>query len=768
MAYAAVVSLGQTLDHILHPDRHLIPHHKKRLESLREKLILLQEFLEKHQQQGEALESLEKRIRDTAYVVEDIIEFQIVMPSSSIFGCGMELRDAMALKLPYLGLEKFIREIDSIVEEAYNNSECCSDEEGMQITDSLPAIPSRRKTTLAENVYADPLIVHHFDARAWITVSQVYNVRDILLGVLDSLGKLNDQMLRQEDDGLKVKLHKTLCARRYLIVMDDLWSTNAWDNFKMFFPDNNNRSRIIVTTRIRTVASYVGSSIPLHHMNLLCDCESWKLLQEKVFGEGCCPRQLIGVGKEIAFGCQGLPLAIVVTAGLLSKVKRTPDEWKNVAEKLHLVTDEDNTCFEILSLSYNQLPQHLKACFLYMGVFPEDSKISASKVIKLWAAEGFLKQNSRKTLEEVAKEYILELAERNLISILSKRQESYYGRNQIISIHDLLRDLCIKEAQKEKFLHVMKRNDDHIRQGSISQRRLSLYPDIPVDDPFFQCLNIYAKFHHFPGFFLERLKHFFNSASSFVFARSLLYAGHHPIPSLRYYCFILLKVLDITQVQFFDFPMEILRLCNLRYLAFSYYGEVPESISDLWNLQTLIFSPLLKNFAPCPRPLPIAIWSMPRLRHLKFHVWYLSDFPSLLPGWKTRAFLENLQTLSEDRCQILKGLNYEIMLFVGPEWEPVEGEFGRLNFLYVDGSDLVHWEADSIHFPVLRHLIIENCCRLEAIPSGIGEISTLQSIELDRSSDSAVTSAEEILEEQQSMGNDSLRVHIYLVGTTFS
>ncbi|KAG8378735.1 hypothetical protein BUALT_Bualt07G0016100 [Buddleja alternifolia] len=307
-------------------------------------------------------------------------------------------------------------------------------------------------------------------------------------------------------------------------------------------------------------------------VTILLGChKSWELLRAKVFGEECCPPLLERVGKEIAHDCHGLPLAIVVIAGLLSKVNRTPDEWKNVAENLHSIVAKDaDTILEILNLSYDHLPQHLKACFLYMSVFPEDCKISVSKIIKLWVAEGFLKQKRTKTLEEVAEE----------------------------------------EARKEKFLHVIDK--------------------CGVD-----------------GFREESCKQGFTAGITVSRVRSVSYTGGQPIPARLYADFQLLRVLDITQAVLFEFPMEIIELVNLRYLAFPYHGEVPESISKLWNLHTLLFFPLFKTFAPCPRPLPLSIWSMPRLRHLKFHVWYLSEFPCLLPGWKTNGFLENLQSLSE-------------------------------------------------------------------------------------------------------------------------
>ncbi|KAL8557597.1 hypothetical protein ACS0TY_004882 [Phlomoides rotata] len=55
-------------------------------------------------------------------------------------------------------------------------------------------------------------------------------------------------------------VYKSLKGRRYLIVMDDIWSTEAWDDVRNIFPDDKNGSRIMLTTRLSDVAAYVSSS----------------------------------------------------------------------------------------------------------------------------------------------------------------------------------------------------------------------------------------------------------------------------------------------------------------------------------------------------------------------------------------------------------------------------------------------------------------------------------------------------------------------------
>ncbi|KAL8464481.1 hypothetical protein ACS0TY_034127 [Phlomoides rotata] len=72
---------------------------------------------------------------------------------------------------------------------------------------------------------------------------------------------------------------------------------------------------------------------------------------------------------------------------------------------------------QILYTSYKELPIHLKPCFLYIGIFKEDSEFRVSELIKLWMDEGFLKPVDFKSLEDVAEEYTTELVNRNLVLV---------------------------------------------------------------------------------------------------------------------------------------------------------------------------------------------------------------------------------------------------------------------------------------------------------------------------------------------------------------
>ncbi|CAA2958989.1 Putative late blight resistance protein homolog R1B-13 [Olea europaea subsp. europaea] len=90
-----------------------------------------------------------------------------------------------------------------------------------------------------------------------------------------------------------------------------------------------------------------------------------------------------------------------------------------------------------------------------------------------------------------------------------------------------------------------------------------------------------------------------------------------------------------------------------------------------------------------------------------------------------------------------------------------EGEFVRLKLLLLENIDLVHCIADSIHFPLLEHLVIKELYCLKKIPSGIEEIQTLKLIDVHDRTISVVTSAKQMPKDrQENMGDDALKVQI--------
>ena len=124
------------------------------------------------------------------------------------------------------------------------------------------------------------------------------------------------------EDELKSELFEALKEKRYILVMDDIWNTEVWNEVSTAFPYNSNGSRILITSRIKEVAlhaSSVNNSVPIppHELPFLKEDKSWELFSKKVFQGATCPPELENQGRQIVESCHGLPLAIVVLGGLL-------------------------------------------------------------------------------------------------------------------------------------------------------------------------------------------------------------------------------------------------------------------------------------------------------------------------------------------------------------------------------------------------------------------------------------------------------------------
>ncbi|KAM3704044.1 hypothetical protein ACJW30_04G146500 [Castanea mollissima] len=469
------------------------------------------------------------------------------------------------------------------------------------------------KTTLARKIYNNNDVKSCFDFRGWVYVSQEYKVRDLLLEILKGNGEGWEDM---DDDELKTVLFKCLKGKKYLLVMDDVWKTELWDEVSTAFPNDLNRSRLLITSRIKDVALHL-SSVP-YELPLLEKDESWELFCKKAFRGGTCPQELEILGEQLVESCHGLPLAIVVLGGLLAKKEKTHRTWSKLTGHVNWYLAQDrSSCRDILALSYNHLPLELKPCFLYFGIYPEDFEIPMRQLIQLWIAEGFIQQTGMRKKEDVAEDYLEELIDRSLIQVAMKRLD---GGVKTCRIHDLLRDLCISESTEEKFLEV--RSDVNLSPMSKS-RRISIH----------HANRVYNSSNH-----CER--------SNF---RSLIGFGgvaEHKSPIDKLWeSNKLVRVVDLRNMGCCLIPKSIENMTLLRYLSIrsEKLHVIPESICNLWNLETLD----MRNFDSAKEGgkstihcLPKGIWKLQKLRYL-----YM-DGPTSLPRTGNQAALPNLQVLT--------------------------------------------------------------------------------------------------------------------------
>ncbi|XWS15421.1 hypothetical protein CRYUN_Cryun35bG0096600 [Craigia yunnanensis] len=436
-------------------------------------------------------------------------------------------------------------------------------EEPQRTVTSVFGMGGLGKTTLVANTFNSKIVRQHFDCYAWLTISQTYILEDLFKAMIQDLFKEAKEKIPADLGTMRYRqlvelLVNYLQQKRYVVVLDDVWSISLWREICVALPDGMCGSRIMLTTRRQDVACFwfgIGSQV--YQLRSLPEAEAWKLFCMKAFSSssnGCYPLEFDSIARALVEKFQGLPLAIVALGGMMSS-KKLEHDWKKVYNSLNWELSNNpelKILRSILLLSFNDLPIRLKRCFLYCCLFPESYKIKRKRLIRLWMAEGFIEQVRGATPEEVADNYLMELISRSMLQVVLR---NYFGRPKACKMHDIVREISLSISEAEKFCIV---NDKQSAIEVNETRRLSI-----------QCER---KLETDSG--MPRLRSFL------VFTTDKI-----ALPS----GFKFLRTLDLENASIDKLPTGLVNLFNLRYLnlAKTSVRELPRSIGKLHNLQTL-------------------------------------------------------------------------------------------------------------------------------------------------------------------------------------
>ncbi|CAL5027985.1 unnamed protein product [Urochloa decumbens] len=337
------------------------------------------------------------------------------------------------------------------------------------------------KTTLANEVYN----THgkKFQCYAFVTVSRNPNVMKILRSILSQVTYScpygRDELINSVSDSvnpssttaraapqfhgypedrqqLMIQILNFLISKRYFIVVDDIWDVQTWEIIKCVLPINSCGSIVITTTRKNEVAEnccfqHRSHIYALRRLNLE---DSKKLFLERIFGHGQhCPPYLESICSTILKKCGGLPLALIVVSGSLANKTHTTDQWNRVQNSIgHGMQRSDQhvrDMFTILSLSYFDLPHHLKSCLLYLSIFPENYAIDKKKLVRKWIAEGFIPEEQDYTIYESGEKCFYELINRYL---LQPARTNKFGEVKVCRVHDIILDFIVSKSTEENFI----------------------------------------------------------------------------------------------------------------------------------------------------------------------------------------------------------------------------------------------------------------------------------------------------------------------------
>ncbi|XP_055818488.1 putative late blight resistance protein homolog R1C-3 [Solanum dulcamara] len=604
------------------------------------------------------------------------------------------------------------------------------------------------KTTLARKVYNNPSIINRFDVKVWCTVFQAYNRKKLLAEIF----KQATRREINEDDDIADMLRKSLIGRRYLIVLDDIWEVKAFEDLGICFPQGENGSRVIVTTRIEQVAKHLQHCSDPYSLRFLTPEESWELLQKKVFRGEFCPPDLLEVGLQIVKICKGLPLVIVVIAGILGKKEREASFWHEVANDLSSLALGEQS-MKVIQSSYDHLENHLKPCLLYMGLFPEDHKIPVSDLLKLWMAEEFVLNAETENMEEASRVCLNDLLNRSLV-IVSERKID--GDIESCILHDVVREFCLRKLTEEKFMQLaMPYNPyQHLQYSKDSRLCIYIHDDLvkQLDDSEYQLDKI-PMLNSKETNSLEFIAHpKFNTWNNW--SNPL-----HLLVKLRF-----VRVLHLLDVELPNsWATAMKSLTQLRYLALYVEQFEFKWISHLHDLQTLQLRSRKKLHLKAA-----TLWEMTKLRHVNIgrfsFVWEDNDqgileesSPTMLENLKTfhtcciplnnmnpmfpGMFLNSIPLTNMNprfwwRFPNLEKLSLRVKYV--PEYPlfPIPEVHTRLHSLSLVLSltefwDSVGWESYFVFPSNLRRLCLVGCFLTEEMVSNIARLRKLESLRLE-------------------------------------
>ncbi|XP_025888775.1 putative late blight resistance protein homolog R1A-3 [Solanum lycopersicum] len=646
-------------------------------------------------------------------------------------------------------------------------------------TNDLDVVPivgmgGQGKTTIARKVYNSDNIVSHFDVRAWCIVSQTYNRRKLLQEILSQVTGSKDK--GYEDDILADELRKSLMGKRYLIVLDDMWDCMAWDDLRLSFPDFGNRSRIVVTTRLEKVGEQVKFHTDPYSLPFLTKEESCKLLQKKVFQKEDCPPELQDVSQVVAEKCKGLPLVIVLVAGIIKTRKLEESWWNEVKDSLfdYLDCHSEQYSRATMQLSFDNLADCLKPCLLYMGMFPEDASINVSALLSLWLAEDFV-QNIKS-----AEDYLMNLISSNVVMVSKKE---YNGKIKYCEVHDVVLHFCLEKSREENFMLVAKGNHSQFQSFVWKQSRVSF--NLIEENSKFASKTRKCSHQPLRSLITNGASFYIMSLSSWIHNLRLLkvlvlssyevdYVNSATLKPLNY-----LKYLGVRATTFyFDreshlphletlivkndrsvmlrgcfWEMEQLRHVEINDAEFDKQGlfEGSSKLENLRILKNIVGFPIDRadvlsrrcpnlqqlqiEFGSFAEPLWLTLENLTQLQILDlsfrlFHMLSGLQLPSNLKMLVLRdADLENLTSFFAG-LPSLEYLQLTNMYFPQSEWCLGDITFHKLKLLKLVQLDISRWDVSEESFPLLETIVIRWCHNLEEIPISFADVPTLKQIKL--------------------------------------
>ncbi|WJX81759.1 hypothetical protein P8452_64603 [Trifolium repens] len=608
------------------------------------------------------------------------------------------------------------------------------------------------KTSLVKEVAEIAKQQKLFDAVVVALVSNTPDIKKIQGVIADMLGLKFEE---ESTDGRASRLKERIKAEKsVLVILDDIWQPLELE--KVGIPSNKEHigCKLLMTSRTQDVLLIMDVQKDFtFRLELLSETETWRLFQSKA-GDVVNDISLNNLATQIAKECKGLPLLIVtVASGLKSK---DISVWKDAVSQLQSVghAKMEVIAHSALELSYNWLAsdeiQALFLLFAVLGDYGEDYLLKVAMGLDIFKNISTV-DDARNRLHS-----IIESLKASCLLLECKTCRR-------IHMHDLVRDVAITIARRDKHVYMLKTKDELKKflakdcQEKCSQIILS------------QCL-----LHELPKKLdCPNVKLFvFESADRLLEIPDSIFDGMGS-----------LKVLDLTRLNLSSLPTSFHSVTCLQTLCLDHCVlEKIDVIGDLKNLE------ILSLWKSSMTKLPIKIREMTQLRMLdlsnsgvevipsnifssltKLEELYLGNIPIKWEDENSAKQKENASLVELQRLCNLTALELQIhearilprelksmfeklqryKIAIGDVWEWSDIEHTTLNTLMlkldtsihsvlgikalikgvenlymdeVDGIQNVLYEMNGEGFPLLRHLHIQNNAKMNHIVDSMERI----------------------------------------------
>ncbi|KAF9614647.1 hypothetical protein IFM89_019624 [Coptis chinensis] len=134
------------------------------------------------------------------------------------------------------------------------------------------------KTTLARLILKEEEVTIAFEKTMWVCVSKPFDHTRIVKEIIEQAGEKIPDVVGWD------ALHKYLCeslrGKKFILVLDDVWTKDAndWNPLKFALDGGASGSRVLITTHNEKVAHMMGST-QNHKLGGLSKDDSWLLFK---------------------------------------------------------------------------------------------------------------------------------------------------------------------------------------------------------------------------------------------------------------------------------------------------------------------------------------------------------------------------------------------------------------------------------------------------------------------------------------------------------